>query len=290
VKLDKNRATLLVLSLLPLILGSVIAVAVLGSSLIGQLIAHSPSFTAEEVAVQAAISTVLGMAVVLVLFWIMERGGRRGQRLVVALVVSPILGFVSLFTGESLLLVMFKGSTNILVVLVLVVSLGVTLLSIVLVVSDLFPPVMRSAFAGFYGSVFGTFLGITMVTASMAVIVISIAVEDYLLTRYSPAASPEQMSESVGSDPFDYARIKSSRVAVGAGDYITYSLIAAHSVVFFPFHVWAMTFVLLVFGILINVTVLVHEEAILPAIPLPALMALFPWFVHIAALALLPHL
>ncbi len=210
-RLDKDRRTLLVLSLLPLILGSAIAVSVLGSSLIGQLIARSRAFSVAEIAVQAVVSTLLGMAVVLALFWITERGGRRGRKLVVALVVSPILGFISLFSGESLLLVMFKGSTNILMALVLLLSLAISMLSIVLIVIDVVPPTVRSAFAGFYGSVFGTFLGITMVTTSIVVIVISIAVEDYLLTRYSSAASPEQMSEPAGSDPFDYARIKSSR-------------------------------------------------------------------------------
>jgi hypothetical protein len=47
-----------------------------------------------------------------------------------------------------------------------------------------------------------------------------------------------------------------------------------------------MTFLLLVFGIFINVTVLVREGTILPAIPLPGLIALFPWFVHASVLAL----
>jgi len=289
-RFDKDRGKLLILSLLPLILGSTIALSVAGSSLMGQLLVSSPTFSAAEIAVQAAVSTVLGMTVVLALFWITERGGRRGQKLVVALVMSPMLGFISLFSGESLLLVMFKGSTNVLMAIVLIASLGVSLISIVLILTDVIPPIVRGAFAGFYGSVFGTFLGITMMTSSMIVIVMSIAVEDYLLTRYSPAARAEQISEQVGSDPFDYARIKSGSATVGAGDYITYSLIAAQSIVFFPFYVWAMTVLLLVFGMFINVTVLVREGIILPAIPLPALIALFPWFVHLSVLALLPGL
>jgi hypothetical protein len=126
-----------------------------------------------------------------------------------------------------------------------------------------------------------------MVTTSMVVIVISIVFEDYFLTRFSPAAQVEQVTDRIGSDPFDYARIQSSQVAVGAGDYITYSLIAAHSILFFPLHVWAMTLILMIVGVIINVTVLAREGAILPAIPLPALLALFPWSVHAAALALL---
>jgi hypothetical protein len=181
---------------------------------------------------------------------------------------------------------MFKGSTSVLMAWVMIFSLGISMISIVVILIDVVPPTVRSIFAGFYGSVFGTFLGSTMVSTSMVVIVISIAVEDYMLTGHSPAARPDRINESVGSDPFDYARIKSSLVTVGAGDYITYSLIAAHSVVFFPFHVWAMTALLLVFGIFINVTVLVREGSILPATPLPALIALFPWFVHVCVLAL----
>jgi len=287
VKLDKNRAILLLLSVFPLLVGSGIAISILGGSLIGQLVSHTYVFTASELAVQAIVSTVFGLVVVMALFWVIERGGRGTKRLAVAFVISPILGFVSLFLGEAFLLILFKGSIDVLRGVILLLSLGVSMVSIAFVILDAIPSALRSMFVAFYGSVFGTFLGVTMVTTSMVVIVISIVFEDYFLTRFSPAAQAEQVIDRIGSDPFDYARIQSSQVAVGAGDYITYSLIAAHSILFFPLHVWAMTLILMIVGVIINVTVLAREGAILPAIPLPALLALFPWSVHAAALALL---
>ena len=90
-----------------------------------------------------------------------------------------------------------------------------------------------------------------------------------------------------GEDPFDYARIQSKGAAVGVGDYIAFSLISAHSLIFFPFHVWAMSMLLAVVGITINATIIAKENEILPGIPLPAILALFPWAVHLIMMGLL---
>ncbi len=285
-KLDKERGLLLLLSLLPLFIGSVIVVSVLDSSLIGEIVSSTYSFTPIELATQAIVSTALGMIVVLALFWVVERGGHGARRLVVAFLVSPILGFVSVFLSQALLLVLFKGSTDVLQGVVLFLSLGVSMISIVLVMIDVVPPVLRNVLVAFYGSIFGTFLGITMVTSSMVVLIASIIVEDYSLIRFSPATQTEQVIDHIGSDPFDYTRIKSGLVSVGVGDYIVYSLIATHSLVFFPPYVSAMTLALTGLGIFINATVIARPGEPLPAIPLPALLGVFPWLIHIVALAL----
>jgi hypothetical protein len=146
---------------------------------------------------------------------------------------------------------------------------------------DSVPSYLRNFFVAFYGSVFGTFLGVVSLTASMMVLVLSVVFEDYFLTRYSPAAESARLIDTPGSDPFDFTRIETSSAAVGVGDYIAFSLISAHSLLFFPIHVWVMSVLLAVLGIVINLTIIAREDEILPGIPLPALLALFPWIMHL---------
>jgi len=286
VKLDRSHILLILISTLPLLIGSSFAFLVLDSSVIGELITSAQSYTPFDLLVQAVVTSVLGIFVVLALFWVLQRRGKGAKKLVVAFVVSPILYFVSIFLGQAFLLILFKGGSNFLQGLILMISLGVSMLSIAMILMDAIPPALKNLFVAFYGSIFGIFLGITMVTSTMFVLIVSLIIEDFLLTRYSPLAEAAKLSGKVGADPFDYTRIETQRVAVGVGDYVAYSLISAHALIFFPFHVWAMSMLLAVTGVIINVTVLAKEDEILPAIPLPAALAIFPWIIHILSITL----
>jgi len=285
-KLERSHILLILISSLPLLIGSGFAALVLDSSVIGELITSAQSYTLFDLVVQAIVISVLGIIVVLALFWVLKKRGRGAKKLVVAFVVSPILYFVSIFLGEAFLLILFKGGDNFLQGLILMFSLGISMLSIAMILMDAIPPALKNLFVAFYGSIFGIFLGITMVTSTMFVLITSLIIEDFFLTRYSPLAEAAKLTGHIGADPFDYTRIETQRVTVGVGDYVAYSLISAHALVFFPLHVWGMSMLLAVTGIIINVTVLAKENEILPAIPLPAGLAIFPWIVHILSLSL----
>lgn len=283
-KLDRSRAILILLSAVPLLLGSYVAMVVLDTAIIGRLIGTAHSYSPMQIVVEAVVSVLLGGTIVFLLFWMIQRRGRGTRKLVVAFVASPILFFVSMFLGQSLLLILFKGATGLFQGVVLFVSLAVSMLSIVMIIIDAIPPMLRNLYVAFYSSIFGIFMGITMVTSTMFVLIVAIILEDFFLTKFSPAAQPVTISRRIASDPFDYARIQSESVAVGAGDFITFALISAHSFVYFPSFVWAASILLCLLGIVINATVIAKEGEIIPAIPLPALLALFPWVVHLVAL------
>ena len=284
-KLDRFRLTLILLSASPLLLGSYMAMAVLESTIIGSFVGTAQNYSPMQVVIEAVVSVLIGGTVVFLLFWVLQRRGRGSRKLVVAFVASPILFFVSMFLGQSLILLLFKGTTGVFQGIVLLISLGVSMMSIVMILIDAVPPLFRNLYVAFYSSIFGIFMGITMITSTMFVLIIAIIIEDFFLTKFSPVAQPVAISRRIASDPFDYARLQSEDVAVGAGDFIAYALIAAHSLVYFPSFVWAMSILMCLLGIVINATVLAKEGEILPAIPLPALLALFPWVVHLVALA-----
>ncbi len=288
-RIDRTRLSLIVLAALPLAVGALLAGLILDSALVGDvLLNNSRDYSIVDILIQAGVSTGLGTLVVLSLFYVIEKRGPGTKRTIVALVVSPILTASFFILGQSLLLILFKGTTPSLVPSILsLATLGVLLMSFIFILMDSVPPLMKNLFVIFYGSIFGTFLGIIFITASMFILVISVVLEDYYLTKRAPAAKDALMIDAPGEDPFDYARIQSKGATVGVGDYIAFSLISAHSLIFFPFHVWLMSMLLAILGIIINATIIAKENEILPGIPLPAILALFPWAVHLIAMGLL---
>jgi len=288
-KIDRTRLSLIVVSALPLFVGALLAAILLDSALVGEVLANNTRpYSIGDILLQAGVSTGLGTLIVFSLFYIIERRGPGAKRTIVALVVSPILTASFFLLGQALLLILFKGSTpSLLPSLVSIASVGVLLMSFIFIIIDSVPPMMKNLFVVFYGSIFGTFLGVIFITASMFVLVISVVLEDYYLTKHAPAAKDALMIDAPGEDPFDYARIQSKGAAVGVGDYIAFSLISAHSLLFFPLHVWVMSIMLALIGIIINATIIAKENKILPGIPLPAILALFPWAIHLIAMSLL---
>ncbi|MHA1907908.1 MAG: hypothetical protein ACW98Y_11480 [Candidatus Thorarchaeota archaeon] len=286
-QVTRSQTILLFLAGLPLLLGSGFALLVLDSSIIGDLLGTAQTYSILELLIQALLSTALGTLIVLAMFYTVQRRGNTAKKMMIAFVVSPILYFVFLFLGEAFLLILFKGSAGFLQGLISMLSLGIAMLSLVMILMDAIPNSIKNLFVAFYGSIFGIFLGIIMVSSTMFVLLISLIAEDFLLTRFSPVAQEVSMTGKVGDDPFDYSRIKTQSASVGVGDYVAFSLLSAHAVVYFPIHVWLLSLLLAFVGICINVLVLAREEEILPGIPVPALLGIIPWIVHLAALAIL---
>jgi hypothetical protein len=288
-KIDRTRLSLILISALPLAVGALLAGMLLDSALVGEVLArNSRPFTIEDILIQAGVSTGLGSLIVFSLFYIIEKRGPGAKRTIVALVVSPILTASFFLLGQSLLLILFKGSTpSLLPSLLSFATIGILLMSFIFIIMDSVPSIMKNLFVVFYGSVFGTFLGVIFITASMFVLVISVVIEDYYLTKHAPAVKDAMMIDTPGDDPFDYARIQSKGAAVGVGDYLAFSLISAHSLLFFPIHVWVMSVMLALVGIVINTTIIAKENEVLPGIPLPAILALFPWAIHLITMGLL---
>jgi len=285
-KFDRQRLELIVISIIPLLIGAGLVALILTSGGLGDVLdRYSQPFSVADIVIQAIVSTVLGTMVVGALFLTIQKRGPHAKRTIVSIIVSPLLTVSFFVLGQSLLLIITKGSTGSIWPSILsLATLGVLLMSFIFIMIDSVPSYLKNFFVAFYGSVFGMFLGVIFLTASMFVLVISVVTEDYFLTRVSPVARSAQLIETPGSDPFDFTRIQSKTAAIGVGDYIAFSLISAHSLLYFPYHVWVMSVLLAVVGITINMTVIARENEILPGIPLPAMLALFPWVVHIISL------
>ncbi|MEM2143118.1 MAG: hypothetical protein QXS20_09690 [Candidatus Thorarchaeota archaeon] len=279
-----NRIDALLLSASPLAIGSLIAAGIRNSSYLAQIVSASYLLTASDVVIQSTGSVILGGLVVLALFWLLKKSGYRGRLLMTALLVSPLLAFTSIFIGQLMLLILFQGSTGILQGIVMLVSVGVAMLTVVLVVADAIPQRWKNVFVGFYGAVFGTFMGVSVVGQSAVSVIIALAVLDLTLTRSSPEVGSLSLLDSLESDPFEYTRIESETITVGAGDFVAFSLISSHALVFYPYFVWAMSMLLALVGMYVNSVLLSHRSGMLPSIPVPGLLAVFPIIVHMSSL------
>ena len=288
-QLNRVRLNLMLVSVLPLIVGGLLAYLLMDAALVGEVLrSNTRNFSIGAIIIQSLVSTGLGTAIVFAIFYTIQKRGPGAKRTLVAMVVSPILTGSFFLLGQALLLILFKSSTpSIWPSLLSFASLGVLLMSFIFIIMDSVPPTLKNFFVIFYGSIFGTFLGVIFITASMFVLVISVVLEDYFLTKHAPSSQDAVLSDIPGEDPFDFTRIQTKNVAVGVGDYIAFSLISAHALLFFPFFVWFMSVFLAIVGIVINATVFVKENEILPGIPLPAILALFPWIVHLLVLSTL---
>jgi len=288
-KLDRQRLELILLSIVPLLIGAGLASVITTSTGFGDIVASNlQDFSLTDIVIQIFVSTGIGTLVVLSLFYVIQKRGPQARRTIIAFVVSPLLTVSFFVLGQSLLLIITKGATqSIWPSLLSIATLGILLMSFAFIMMDSIPSYLRNFFVAFYGSVFGTFLGTIFLTASMFVLVISVVAEDYFLTRYSPIAESAHLIDTPGADPFDYTRIETPTAAIGVGDYLAFSLISAHSLMFFPYHVWMMSILLAIVGITINMTIIARENEILPGIPLPAILALFPWVIHLVSLPVL---
>jgi hypothetical protein len=269
-------------SSMPLWLGSVLALMVLDVSMIGSIVTRVPQpDNPIQLITTSLVFTIMALVIVFSLYLVLERKGLRARKLVATAISTPIFFFSSIFMGQTTLLLLFKGSSSGFVILywiVLFASLGTSMFLLVLMVADAVPSSMKNFFVILYGSLFGTFLGMIMPTFTNFIVIPAVIIEDWLLiSRIS--STNKKLSHSV--DPFKDTGVKIRSATIGFGDFVIYALLAAHALSYFPIFVWICSVSLALTGIAVNVLLLASKRSILPAIPLPAILAIVPWLVHL---------
>ena len=147
-RIDRARLNLIVLSALPLAIGALLAGLILDSAIVGGvLLNNSRNYSLADILIQAGISTGLGTLVVLSLFYLIEKRGSGTKRAIIAFIVSPILTVSFFILGQSLLLILFDGTTPSLLPSILsLATLGVLLMSFIFILTDSVPPLMKNLF------------------------------------------------------------------------------------------------------------------------------------------------
>jgi hypothetical protein len=230
--------------------------------------------------ITSVLYTVLGVFVVLVLNLIIGRVSLKASRFMVSFLLSPILFIVMVVFIQTLLLIALKSATLDLVYSLLAFgSIYASAFLVFLVSVDALPPRGKNMFVIFYGSVFGAIMGLNAPTAIIFVLLIALAIEDYVLVRMN-----EDLQDNISrvdSDPFDYLRFKTKNVIVGVGDIIVFSMIGAHAFYFLPLPIFLISVGMLFLGIVLLVYLSIKRESVMPGLFLPSMFSLLPWVIWI---------
>ncbi|MHA1839428.1 MAG: hypothetical protein ACTSYO_05680 [Candidatus Ranarchaeia archaeon] len=226
----------------------------------------------------AVIYTGLGVLVVLVLNMMMDRFSVKMGRYIVSFILSPVLFVVMVVFTQTLLLVALKGASIDIVYSVLAFgSIYASVFLVFLVSVDALSPRAKNMFVIFYGSVFGAAIGLNAPTGIVFTLILTLAIEDYLLV----SKSEPNVSYDYTSDPYDDLRFKTKNIIVGVGDIIVFSVIGSHAFYFFPFPVFIVSIALLFIGVLVLFYTSIHNEKMVPGLFIPSILSLAPWMIWI---------
>lgn len=282
-KLEKSN--IVIITALPLFIGSALTFLVFDTSLLGNMVAHVPQpRNVIELFTTSLIFTGIAMFVVFSMFFILERRSMEARKAVATAVAAPVFLFSSVFLGQTILLVLFKGANQLNLLIYGIISFGsiaFSMFSLVLIVADVAPTSLKNMFVIIYGGSFGTFLGMVVPTSTMLVVIPAIIFEDWFLTK---RILSKKKPESWTGDPFRHTQVETRSATIGFGDFIVYALLASHALSYFPMFVWICSLALAITGMSVNVYLLASEDRVIPAIPIPAFLALFPWIVHLTTL------
>ncbi|MHA2060264.1 MAG: hypothetical protein ACW976_05765, partial [Candidatus Ranarchaeia archaeon] len=224
--------------------------------------------------------TALGVGIVLLLNIIAGRFSLKMNRFMVSFILSPILFIVMVIVIQTLLFIALKSaSLDLIFSLLAFGSLYASAFLVFLISVDALSSRAKNIFVIFYGSVFGAIVGLNAPSAVIFVLLIALAVEDYLIVNSSQAPLPEP--NRFESDPYDYLRYKTKNVIVGVGDIIVFSVIGAHSFYFFPLPIAVASIGMLFVGIIILVYLSITKDKIMPGLFIPSILSLLPWVVWI---------
>ena len=283
--MELDKSSIILVTALPLIIGSVLTLLVFDTSLLGNMVAHVPQpRNALELFTTSLIFTAIAMFIVFSMYFVLEHRSMQARKAVATAVAAPVFLFSSVFLGQTILLVLFKGANELNLLIYGIISFGsiaFSMFSLVLIVADVAPTSLKNMFVIIYGGSFGTFLGMVVPTSTMLVVIPAIIFEDWFLTKRVLA---KKKPEAWTGDPFKHTQVETKSATIGFGDFIVYALLAAHTLSYFPLFVWICSLSLAIAGMSVNVYLFASEDKVIPAIPLPAVLAIFPWLVHLTTL------
>lgn len=266
---------ILKISLIPIFIGGSLVFMVSGSFLVPEHPSPIPQgMTLFEIFYTTLISVIFGMLVVFFIYFILIKR-HKADHLVVAAIMSPIIFITTIFSGNTLLLILFKSATPnpFLYMIVSFLSIYLTILSFALIMTDILPNSLKNLFVIAYSSIFGTFLGISLPTFTMFFILLVLVIEDYLLISRMPPITYEDKIH----DAYSYTQITYNNILIGAGDFVVYSVISSHTMLYFGLAIWLFVSLCLIIGIYISLRNLGKSKKYIPALPIPVGITLVLW-------------
>jgi hypothetical protein len=220
----------------------------------------------------------LGTVLMIFVYFLFERTDPFFKRIVVALLISPTILVVTVFFGQTILLMFFKNNPNILLSLLTLFTIYLSIFSAILILTDVLSENVRNLILLFYGSSLGVFLGFSLPTVSTIFLLITLGIEDYLLI--SRSTIPQ---ESFTSGIHSYFSVTQKGFKLGIGDLVLVPALTAHSLTNFGIELYIASVVLLVLGVVANFVIAQKQQGgrVFPGLLLPTLLGVLPMTLHI---------
>lgn len=153
-------------------------------------------------------------------------------------------------------------------------SIIVGLLSSYAVISSKADSALRNIMMIIYSSIVSSFLALIIPTWILIFVLIGISIYDLYSVRKGPIKKVLQISEKKGG--FDlklYVNI--GPWEIGIGDLVFYSVLIAHSLLFYGILIWVLSIISLMLGLIITLFVLSRKN-ILPGLPIALFIGIIP--------------
>jgi len=144
------------------------------------------------------------------------------------------------------------------------------------VISKRVPSTVRNLSVIILSGEIGSFMGFNIPPISTFIILSVLALYDVISVKKGPLKG---IVEFLDDKAYPFIGYSSSRVSIGMGDLVFYSMFISNVMVYFSFFAAFFTFLGLVIGIIVSFFLLEKRRTI-PGLPLPILVGLLFLFIH----------
>ncbi len=155
----------------------------------------------------------------------------------------------------------------------IIAAIVVGYISAYTVLSDTASSTLRNIFLILYSSLVSSFLAVVMPTLILIFIFIGLSLYDIYSVMKGPIRKTIQLSESKGLSIKLYVSFRSWDI--GVGDLVFYSILVAHTLLFYGLVIWLASIISLSIGLLFTFIVL-NEKEIIPGLPIALLIGMIP--------------
>lgn len=227
-----------------------------------------------EQLVWAIAPIVLGLFGVTGLYWLISKHRDFELRVLFAIIVAPTSAILVIVLSQTLLMIIAKTVSSLMVTVTVLVSLYVSIFSVIFILSNAFSASVRNFIFILYGALLGSFVSLLLPTVSLVLLLVSVALYDLVMLNSKWTTSiVRDLSLSRGiSSRFSYV---GQNVEIGIGELIFYSFVPAHVEAYYDLPLMVLTLVMTAAGVLINLWTL-SRKGIVAGLPAPIFLGLVP--------------
>jgi len=220
-----------------------------------------------------AFSVTLGFVGVSIFYYLLTRRKDFEARIAAALVFAPTTALIVILVSQAVLLSVTKETYSYLVAFIIIASIYISVFSTIFILTDILSKRTRNILYIVYGSVLGGFLGLVFPSATLIVILWSLALYDAFMMKTALKGIAADLQQDKGLvSKLSYT---GEYFQLGIGEFLFYSTLPAHVNAHFDGVTLLLTLALIVLGCIMNLRMLRGKEYI-AGIPLPVLLGTLP--------------